>query len=477
MGYIESIRTNNFDKTPGLQAIIKVPQAPLGDYIELFGMVDRRDNDEMFDCIFHTTKSDNTIYTPPMKIQKPIPKNVHSGGEPPHRQSGYISSTENSIKLSTATQNKPAPEKATKSTEKPVQNTTSEPPAANPEKEDALASKLTPKSVESVPMASPDPIPPKTPLEHGYLTSRAIKNEADLKTGLKEALSSIKHKSAMSPETPASTVTTPRTASPSQTPGSQPRRRGPTKNEDRPKTRTFNQPWTEEEQQKLEELLIMYPEEKVANHRWRKIAEALGTRTFRQVASHVQKYFIKLNKAGLPVPGRIPDTSNWTSIRKKEGSESGSRKRKSESPFDTPTKRRQSSGLNKDQELVSTGKHNRTKTQSSSISHNNFGGDAHEFTPATEHKPMMKSAKAVHVGYRCDSCFSEPVVGTRWHCMVCRGDDEVDLCEECMKEGVFSSHTHTPKHRFMPYHQAEDQPYYETDGLKPALLTEYSYLG
>lgn len=32
----------------------------------------------------------------------------------------------------------------------------------------------------------------------------------------------------------------------------------------------------------------------------------LGNRTPKQVCSRVQKYFIKLHKAGLPVPGRIP---------------------------------------------------------------------------------------------------------------------------------------------------------------------------
>ncbi|KAJ2556635.1 hypothetical protein EV175_001878, partial [Coemansia sp. RSA 1933] len=94
-----------------------------------------------------------------------------------------------------------------------------------------------------------------------------------------------------------------------------PGRRGPTrKYPTEPKPVNFNLPWTDEEQQQLEELLLVYPEEEVANDRWRKIGLALGTRTMRQVASRVQKYFIKLSKAGLPVPGRVPDTSGWTSI-------------------------------------------------------------------------------------------------------------------------------------------------------------------
>ncbi|OMH82526.1 ZZ-type zinc finger-containing protein 3 [Zancudomyces culisetae] len=72
---------------------------------------------------------------------------------------------------------------------------------------------------------------------------------------------------------------------------------------ERPPLEIFNKPWTDEEQSKLEELLEKYPDERVANNRWRKISSELGTRTMRQVASRVQKYFIKLTRLGLPLPG------------------------------------------------------------------------------------------------------------------------------------------------------------------------------
>jgi hypothetical protein len=68
---------------------------------------------------------------------------------------------------------------------------------------------------------------------------------------------------------------------------------------------THNLPWSDEEQQRLEELLQIYPDEPVQAQRFNKISAALGTRTPRQVGSRVQKYFIKLAKNGLPVPGRI----------------------------------------------------------------------------------------------------------------------------------------------------------------------------
>lgn len=75
--------------------------------------------------------------------------------------------------------------------------------------------------------------------------------------------------------------------------------------DDESKLVTHNLPWSDDEQKRLEELLQIYPDEPVQAQRFNKISAALGTRTPRQVASRVQKYFIKLAKNGLPVPGRI----------------------------------------------------------------------------------------------------------------------------------------------------------------------------
>lgn len=75
---------------------------------------------------------------------------------------------------------------------------------------------------------------------------------------------------------------------------------------DNSKPVTFNQLWTVEEQLRLEELLVKFPPEENETKRYMKIAEALGNRTVTQVSSRCQKYFLKLQKAGLPVPGRTP---------------------------------------------------------------------------------------------------------------------------------------------------------------------------
>ncbi|KMY88663.1 ZZ-type zinc finger-containing protein 3 [Drosophila simulans] len=80
------------------------------------------------------------------------------------------------------------------------------------------------------------------------------------------------------------------------------------KNRDRSNGRSenFNRLWTNQEQSRLEQLLIQYPPEEVEMRRFGKIAKALGNRTAQQVYSRVQKYFQKLHDAGMPVPGRIP---------------------------------------------------------------------------------------------------------------------------------------------------------------------------
>ncbi|KAI8072834.1 hypothetical protein BC940DRAFT_316297 [Gongronella butleri] len=69
-------------------------------------------------------------------------------------------------------------------------------------------------------------------------------------------------------------------------------------------------------ERRLEELLQIYPDEPVQNQRFIKISKALGTRTPKQVGSRIQKYFIKLAKMGLPVPGRytIPPTKESSSV-------------------------------------------------------------------------------------------------------------------------------------------------------------------
>jgi hypothetical protein len=66
----------------------------------------------------------------------------------------------------------------------------------------------------------------------------------------------------------------------------------------KPKPDTYKQAWSVSEQHLLEQLLEQIPEGE--RFRWQKISRAMdGTRTPRQVASRVQKYFEKLKKFGV----------------------------------------------------------------------------------------------------------------------------------------------------------------------------------
>ena len=65
-------------------------------------------------------------------------------------------------------------------------------------------------------------------------------------------------------------------------------------------SRTYNQSWSEAEQRQLDVLLEQFPDG--TKNRWSNISKAMGgTRTPRQVASRVQKYFLKMRKFGVDI--------------------------------------------------------------------------------------------------------------------------------------------------------------------------------
>lgn len=83
--------------------------------------------------------------------------------------------------------------------------------------------------------------------------------------------------------------------------------------------KNYNKSWSVAEQRQLEELLLEFPPEDNEAQRFRKIANKLGTRTPLQVQSHCQKYFIKLAKAGLPIPGRMPNLKTYVTKKGNRG--------------------------------------------------------------------------------------------------------------------------------------------------------------
>ncbi|KAI9480758.1 MAG: hypothetical protein EXX96DRAFT_564068 [Benjaminiella poitrasii] len=263
-------------------------------------------------------------------------------------------------------------------------------------------------------------------------------------------------------------------------------------------TPTFKQPWTDEEQKRLEELLIVYPDEPVQAQRFNKISKALGTRTPRQVASRVQKYFIKLAKMGLPVPGRITippscmpknerssSTGHHKSKVKNKSKSRGNHGRVTKAASTPPMLRTSGIGYNS---LVSGGLTNtRISGAHYAMSHGPpavFMSDDEEDSSVNE---MMRSVNnegketsdiVIHEGYACDGCGTEPIVGVRYKCTVCDVSEEVDLCSSCMEKGTFINDHHTLEHTFEAVRTANPLPYYADNDYKPTeTLGEYSYLG
>eukprot|EP01094_Clydonella_sp_ATCC50884_P018734 TRINITY_DN3519_c0_g1_i2.p1 TRINITY_DN3519_c0_g1~~TRINITY_DN3519_c0_g1_i2.p1 ORF type:complete len:368 (+),score=129.99 TRINITY_DN3519_c0_g1_i2:408-1511(+) len=180
---------------------------------------------------------------------------------------------------------------------------------------------------------------------------------------------------------------------------------------------SFNRLWSDEEQARLEKLLELYGEEDVAAHRWTKIARALGNRTPKQVASRTQKYFQKLTRLGLPLPGA------------KEGNASsplGKRDAPADSHSPPPSAKRQQTSP--PQEAVAS---------SESLPASSY------YAPPPVHMPDLggfdgrSNERVVHLGFKCDGCECEPITGVRFKCQVC---EEVDLCEGCEAKGWTGAH-------------------------------------
>jgi len=207
---------------------------------------------------------------------------------------------------------------------------------------------------------------------------------------------------------------------------------------------SFNRAWTPSEQKKLEKLLEVYPDESVASHRWEKIARALGNRTPKQVAIRVQKYFIKLAKAGLPVPGKSPNLEYYTK------------------------KRNQSKNNNKNDDNP-----NKVTIHTGDIDYYRpppiMMPDKIDTSKENPIKPIMYNYdknEIVHFGYKCSVCNSEPITGVRWKCIDCPLYNPVDLCEKC-HSGIISikESQHNDQHRLEAIANPE-VPYIDADYKK-----------
>ncbi|CAN8001749.1 unnamed protein product [Ixodes hexagonus] len=264
------------------------------------------------------------------------------------------------------------------------------------------------------------------------------------------------------------------------------------------KPATFNQLWTAEEQKRLEDCLLKFPPEEVESRRWEKIAQALGNRTPTQVASRVQKYFIKLAKAGLPVPGRIPNVSAPRRIGaagSRRGHYHHHRSSAMFSQFSHSTffaSHRPPVYMAEGEEENSTSTWSFLESEASSANDKNEEAVSEEEsldasakeTPEYKELRALKRARqerlnkaglAQHVGFRCDRCDREPILGTRWHCTDCPAESSVDFCNDCV-DCMHESGTHRDDHHLEPVRTAQDCFTFHDRDYMSFTGADYNYL-
>ncbi|KAM4604817.1 ZZ-type zinc finger-containing protein 3 [Polymixia lowei] len=244
---------------------------------------------------------------------------------------------------------------------------------------------------------------------------------------------------------------------------------------------TFNQLWTVEEQKKLEQLLLKFPPEEVESRRWQKIADELGNRTAKQVASRVQKYFIKLTKAGIPVPGRTPNMCMYT--KKASNKRQHHLNKHLYRPSTFLTSYEPPVYMDDDEERAAY----YSSMQDPSVDDSDEEGVPMELRHLPEYKELLElkrlkkqklreiqeeSTVVQHPGYKCDVCGMEPIQGVRWHCQDCPRDNAVDFCSNC-SDCLFKTETHKPNHHLEPVYQAET--FLDRDYCLPQ-STGYNYL-
>ncbi|KAF9437918.1 ZZ-type zinc finger-containing protein 3 [Entomortierella beljakovae] len=277
---------------------------------------------------------------------------------------------------------------------------------------------------------------------------------------------------------------------------------------DEPKPPLYNIPWSDEEQQLLERLLEVYPDEPVAAQRFQKISAAMGTRTPKQVASRVQKYFIKLVKAGLEAPGRMNYSLETSKPKNKIPATKGKKRKDAPGGQSSAGTDLAASGKGKAARPQKKkdlgvgaiggngGSGSKKKQKSKSLLGSGFGRTSgtqylnYISAPTVymsdeddeESVQDMLSASSVslgknisvlnsgfqrggpdgiatHLGYSCDSCGVEPILGIRYSCIDCIELGGTDLCGPCFNSGEYHNELHLLSHQFQAIESAEVPSY------------------
>ncbi|KAF9413545.1 seryl-tRNA synthetase [Podila epigama] len=237
----------------------------------------------------------------------------------------------------------------------------------------------------------------------------------------------------------------------------------------KPRPLNYNIPWSDEEQRLLEQLLDVYPDEPVAAQRFQKISLAMGTRTPKQVASRVQKYFIKLVKAGLEAPGRMNYSLEPTKPKAKGASPVAKTKKRKEppaasegAPSATAKGKAVVRGKKKDDTAPAVVKKPKPKASVGRISgaqYLYYSGTPSVYMSEEDDEDSVQDMMAAstnthgadgitsHIGFACDSCGVDPILGTRYSCVDCEVLGGVDLCGPCYNTG-YQTEYHLPSHQF-----------------------------
>ncbi|CAN7977257.1 unnamed protein product [Ixodes persulcatus] len=261
------------------------------------------------------------------------------------------------------------------------------------------------------------------------------------------------------------------------------------------KPATFNQLWTAEEQKRLEDCLLKFPPEEVESRRWEKIAQALGNRTPTQVASRVQKYFIKLAKAGLPVPGRIPNVSaprriGGTGTRRGHQYHHRSNVMFSHSTFFASHRPPVYMVEGEDENSTSTWSFLESEASSANDKGEEAVSEEDSLDASARETPEYKELRALkrarqerlnkaglaqHVGFRCDRCDRDPILGTRWHCTDCPAERSVDFCSDCV-DCMHEFGSHRDDHHLEPVRTAQDCSTFHDRDYMSFTGADYNYL-
>lgn len=192
--------------------------------------------------------------------------------------------------------------------------------------------------------------------------------------------------------------------------------------------------WTNEEQKRLEELLIKYPPEAVESQRFAKIAREMD-KTPKQIASRVQKYFKKLQQANLPIPG----SSSSKLLRNKQRPQKSSLKLGRPSTF-FPER-------NIPIDLMMTDDSDDVSELFSPMTSAGSAADKNEATLALLKqvriaKTYLAGSSNMESSRECELCSEPTFNGANWNCYDC----DTSYCPDCLTtqliEKAFSHFDH-----------------------------------